>query len=56
MGRYVKTLVDKNQVAGFKIVKWDATNSLEQNVVAGMYIYKIKAGPFSKTNKMILLK
>ena len=56
MGRHVKKILGKNQVAGFIIIKWAATNIHGQNVVAGMYIYKIKAGRFSKTNKMILLK
>ena len=56
MSLCLKTLVDKNQSAGYKFVIWDATNSLGQNVAAGMYIYKIRAGSFSKTKKMILLK
>jgi len=56
MGRHVKTLVEKNQVAGFKTVKWDATNSPGRRVAAGMYIYQIKAGAFNDTKKMILLK
>ena len=51
-----KTLVDKNQSAGYKFVIWDATNSLGQNGAAGMYICKIKVESFSKTKKMILLK
>ena len=56
MGRHVKTLVEKNQVAGFKTVKWDATNSQGKRVSAGMYIYQIKAGAFNDTKKMVLLK
>ena len=56
MGRHVKTLVDKNQTAGFKTVKWDATNSKGNNVAAGMYIYQIKSGLFNQTRKMVLLK
>ena len=56
MGRHVKTLVDKNQIAGFKIAKWDATNSQGKRVAAGMYIYQIKAGAFNDTKKMVLLK
>ena len=56
MGRHVKTLVDNNQSAGYKIVKWDATNTLDKRVAAGMYIYQIKAGTFNASKKMILLK
>ncbi len=56
MGREVKTLVNKEQVAGFRSVKWDATNNLGQPVSAGMYIYTIQAGEFRQTRKMVLLK
>ncbi len=56
MGREVKTLVNKEQVAGFRSVKWDATNNLSQPVSAGMYIYTIQAGNFRQTRKMVLLK
>ena len=56
MGKHVKTLVDENQTAGFKTIKWDATNSAGNNVAAGMYIYQIKSGSYIETKKMILLK
>ena len=56
MGKHVKTLVDENQTAGFKTIKWDATNSTGNNVAAGMYIYQIKSGSYNQTKKMILLK
>ncbi len=56
MGKHVKTLVDENQTAGFKTIKWDATNSTGNNVAAGMYIYQIKSGSYNETKKMILLK
>ncbi len=56
MGRHVKTLLEKNQSAGFKTIKWDATNSQGKRVSAGMYIYQIKAGAFNDTKKMVLLK
>ena len=49
-------VVDENQTAGFKTVKWDATNSNGNNVAAGMYIYQIKSGSYNETKKMILLK
>lgn len=56
MGRKVKTLVNKNQVAGFRSVQWNATNNLGQPVSAGMYLYTIQAGAFRQTRKMVLLK
>ena len=56
MGRIVSTLVNENQSSGYKILQWNATNDSGQPVSAGVYIYTIKAGNFSQTKKMILLK
>ena len=56
MGRNVKTLVSKNQVAGFHSIKWNATNNAGELVSAGMYFYTVKTDNFSKTLKMMLLK
>ena len=56
MGREVKTLVNKNQVAGFRSVQWNATNNLGESVSAGVYLYSIDVGEFWQTKKMILLK
>ena len=56
MGRRVKSLVNTTQTAGYRSVRWDATNSFGEPVSAGMYIYMIQAGEFTKTKKMVLLK
>ncbi|MBL7014543.1 MAG: T9SS type A sorting domain-containing protein [Candidatus Marinimicrobia bacterium] len=56
MGREVKTLVNSQQNAGFKSIIWDATNNIGEPVSAGMYLYNIQAGSYSKTMKMVLLK
>ena len=47
---------NKDQIAGFRSVQWNATNNLGQPVPAGMYIYTIQAGEFRQTRKMVLLK
>lgn len=56
LGSVVNNLVKKNQNAGFKSVKWDATNNHGEAVSAGVYLYKIQAENFIQTNKMVLLK
>ena len=56
MGRRVKSLVNTTQAAGYRSVRWDATNSFGEPVSAGMYIYMIQAGQFTQTKKMVLLK
>lgn len=35
---------------------WDGKNKLGKNVSSGLYIYRLKAGSFFKSKKMILLK
>ena len=56
LGRKVKTLVNPTQDAGFKSVIWDATNYQGNPVSAGVYLYKIQAGEYISTKKMVLLK
>jgi len=56
MGRVVKTMVNSHQNAGFKSVRWNATNDAGSPVSAGIYLYMIQAGEFRQTKKMVLLK
>ena len=56
MGRWVKSLVNSKQTAGYRSIQWNATNSFGEPVSAGMYIYMIQAGQFTQTKKMVLLK
>jgi len=55
-GLVVKTLINDQQTAGYKSVKWNATNNSGQPVSAGLYLYTIQAGEFRQTKKMVLLK
>ena len=56
LGRQVKQLVDSYQEAGFKSIIWNATNDFGKPAAAGVYLYKIQAGDFIQTKKMVLLK
>ena len=56
MGRIVKTLVNSSQTAGYKSIKWNATNDRKEPVSSGLYLYSIQAGEFRQTKKMVLLK
>ena len=56
MGRVVKNLVNGMQTAGFKSLRWDATNNRDQSVSTGLYIYTIHSDNYTDTKKMILLK
>ena len=56
LGNVVNNLVNTNQSSGYKSVQWNAINNQGEPVSAGVYLYKIQAGDFVDTNKMILLK
>jgi parallel beta-helix repeat protein len=50
-GQKVATLVDSKQQAGYRTVLWDASR-----VSSGLYFYKLTAGDFSETRRMMLVK
>ena len=56
LGQRVTVLKDEWEQAGYKSVNWDGTNQSGQEVGTGIYFYKITAGDFVKTKKMVLLK
>lgn len=51
LGRRITTLINSEQPAGFHQETWNS-----QNASSGVYFYRIKAGDYSKTKKMLLLK
>ena len=56
LGQLVRTLVENNQQAGLKTVVWDGKDRFGNAVASGVYLYRIKAGDFIQSKKMILLK
>ncbi len=51
LGQEVVTLVDEKMAAGSYVADWDASNAS-----SGVYFYRITAGEFSQTRKMVLMK
>jgi glycosidase len=51
LGRKVATLVDKKQEAGVYSVSFGATS-----LASGVYFYRLQAGEFTQTKKMLLVK
>jgi len=57
LGQKVATLVSKKQPAGTYKVEWDAAPaSGGQGVASGVYLYRITAGKFIETKKLVLLR
>ena len=56
IGQEIRQLVNNGHTAGRYSVQWDAKDALGRSVGSGVYIAKIKAGTFSATQKMLLLK
>ena len=56
LGQEVRRLVDDFKPAGYYTVIWDGRNLHGIPVPSGVYYYKITAGDFSKSKKMLLIK
>jgi hypothetical protein len=56
IGRRVTTLADEYLCAGHKLVTWDGKDDSGKEVSSGVYFYKITAGDYSETKKMIFMK
>jgi len=55
-GRVVRTLVSEALPAGFHTVAWDGRDDGGLPVASGAYIYRLRAGDFVSSRKMLLLK
>jgi len=55
-GQLIKNLVDEYQDAGHHKIIWHGVNDARQKVASGVYFYRIKAGDFVSTKKMVVLK
>jgi hypothetical protein len=56
LGQEVKTLVNSQLQAGNYMVQWNGDNNFGHTVSSGVYIYRVVAGEYVKTMKMMLLK
>jgi len=55
-GQPVKHLVDKVQPAGQYRISWNGTDDTGQIVASGVYLYRLKAGAYEETLKLLLLQ
>lgn len=55
-GGRVRELVNEHRAPGAYKVVWDGTNTKGSQVASGVYFYKLVAGSFVETKKMVMLK
>ena len=56
LGQRVATLLDKVTAAGVHTVSWDGTGPGGMEAASGVYFYRVRAGVFVETRKMLLVK
>ncbi len=56
LGQLVRTVVDQTQLEGHHEAVWDGRNETSGLVSSGIYIYRMTAGNFVETKRMLLLK
>ena len=55
-GKLVRTLVNEVKEAGVYNVYWNGTDNSGRSISSGVYFYRIQAGEFQQTRKMVMLK
>jgi hypothetical protein len=56
LGQPVRKLVHEQRAAGTHTVVWDGRNENGEQVPSGVYHYRLQAGSFVETKKMLLMK
>lgn len=56
LGEEVRTLVNRQQPAGNHQVQWDGRDNSGRRLASGIYLYRLQAGGFVTTKKLIVLK
>jgi hypothetical protein len=56
LGQLVRTVVNDFQGEGYHEAVWDGRNESGAMVASGIYVYRITAGSFMETKRMILMK
>lgn len=56
VGRLVRTLVNSEQLTGSHAAIWDGRNEIGVETSSGVYFYRLHAGDFAMTRKLLRLK
>ncbi len=55
-GRQIATLVNENQKPGYYQVNWDIRNFSEKELPDGVYFYRLTAGDYTNTKRMVIVR
>jgi len=55
-GRLVRKLVSGREAGGIKSVVWDGKDNNNKSVSSGIYFYRLNAGSWTDTKKVVLVK
>jgi len=55
-GQKIKQLADREFAAGNHALNWDGSDELGEPVASGIYFYRLAAGDYVESKKMVLLK
>lgn len=56
LGQKIKTLVDDERTPQNYKVIWDGKDDQGKEVTSGIYFYQLRAGDFSDSKKLLLIK
>lgn len=56
LGERIRTLANQRQIAGQHRLHWDGRNEFGMSVPSGVYLYRLRAGDFVQTRKMVLMQ
>jgi murein tripeptide amidase MpaA len=56
LGQEIRTLVSGHEAAGLHKVLWDGRDARGQLLSSGVYFYRLTAGGFTQTRKMLMIK
>ncbi len=56
LGQQVRVLLNEELPGGIHFINWDSNDEYGNSVSSGIYFYKLTAGSYSLSKKMLLLK